>query len=641
MKQVLRAIVLILLMTASVDAYCQKTIALKLKKNEILFLADSVIAPKNDTTVYIPRNMEYQIYDNKYVLSDTFYDSVYKAASKRRVTKELYRLLINEQARKSAQTETEPVESEDFFEDYKGKTIGAIQFRSVPIIEGSIYDTTQQAVSTIGKTSNKLHKKTRRDVIMKHLLFDLGDELDPYELSDSERIIRSLAYIEDARIVVKPINGNDDEVTVVIISKDRFPWSFDMTIDENDAYIFGFTNQNVVGSGNEFRTAFFYHSTQLPSSGYDFSYTQRNIKETFIDGTASIANNYLGKDYQLSFKRDFLTPQIRYFGEASVEYAEPIEDLLFADSIYVQDFRSSRIAYDLWGARAFMVGERQNVAFALRLEHDNYAERPMVAIDSNELYQDHHFLLSALSYSKIKFLKSKNIVAFNITEDIPVGFLFSILYGKDWNEFSDRTYRGIKAAYSSYFDYGYLFLNYEKGAYRRDDRRINEVTQVKIRHFTPLFNVRRAKARLYTRFFYYNGNDLSIPLAETLRGPNRIKNIDGLQIQGNKLYTFDSEYVVFQPWYFYGFRFATYGHLTMGRVKETRIENPFNRFYYNGGAGIRIRNESLVFNTFEFRFSLYPDPPTQGQQFFFKISLSPPSFFANTTLSKPTAVGFN
>ncbi|MEQ9007592.1 MAG: hypothetical protein RLP12_06890, partial [Ekhidna sp.] len=344
----------------------------------------------------------------------------------------------------------------------------------------------------------------------------------------------------------------------------------------------------------------------------------------------------------ITFKRDFLSPNIKYYGEATFEHVEPISDLIFADSLYEKDFNIDRKSYDVWGGRSFQIDERKTFNAALRLQHDNFDERPMVRPDSNELYHNHHFLIGALSYSKINFLKTKNILSFNITEDVPIGFIYSFIMGKDWTEFGERDYKGVQISYSTYKEkWGYFFLNLESGYFSSSNKRKNQVLQIDGRHFTPLFDFGGAYSRIFTRFHYFDGDNLSIPISQSLSGQNRIRNIEGMQIEGNKLMTLTSEYVVFQPWYFYGFRFATYGHLGVGNVRESRIQDPYNKTYFTAGGGVRIRNESLVFDTFEFRVSLFPNAPTEGQIFYFKVTLSAPQFFQNPNVRKPRIVGLD
>lgn len=618
-----------------------QTKTISLKKNQILVVSDSLVIARSDTTIMLPKDAEYQVYDNKYILSDGFYDSVYSVAQKSKVTKELYNLLITNRPPDNTLSK-DPVRSEAFFEGFEGKTIASIKYIPVELFGGSVNDTTLKSQSSIGKLSNKLHNNTTREVVFKHLLFEVGDQVSAYKMADTERIIRSLSYIEDARIILKlnPKDLNSVEATIVV--KDRFPWSVDASIDSNDALRLGFTNQNILGSGNEFGVGYLRHGEELPMHGFDAHYTMRNIENTFIDGTVFGSNNYLGKSKGLTFKRDFISPEIKYYGEATIEHVEPIKDLIFADSVYETDFQINRKSYDLWAARSFFIGRRKNISPALRLQHDNFSERPTVALDSNTIYQDHHFLIGGLSYSKINYLKTRNILSFNITEDVPVGFIYSILYGRDWTEFGERDYRGIRTIYATYTKKaGYFLLNLESGYFSMDGRKTNQVIQFDGRHFTPLIDLGAAYSRFFTRFHYFDGDDLSIPLAQTLAGENRIRNIEGRQITGNKILTLTTEYVVFQPWYFYGFRFATYAHLGVGHVSESRNFNPYDKTYYTMGGGVRVRNESLVFNTFEFRVSMLPNTPTEGQFFYFKVSLSAPQFFKSPNIGKPSVVGLD
>ncbi|MEO1255414.1 MAG: hypothetical protein AAFY41_11100, partial [Bacteroidota bacterium] len=344
----------------------------------------------------------------------------------------------------------------------------------------------------------------------------------------------------------------------------------------------------------------------------------------------------------VTFRKGFISPAIKYYGEATFEHVQPILDLEFADSLYERNFNVDQTSYDIWGARSFSLGERKNISAALRLDHDNFSKRPQVKADSNIIYQNRHVLVGGLSFSKINYLKTKNILSFNITEDIPVGFIYSIFIGNDYTEFGTRPYKGFETIYSTYdARFGYFLFDLQAGRFSLNKESFNQTIQFDGRHFTPLYDLGNAYARIFTRFHYFQGNRLSIPLAQSLAVENRIRNIEGNQIAGDRLVTLTSEYVVFQPWYFYGFRFATYGHIGIGHVSESRSLTPYANTYLAFGGGLRIRNENLVFNTFELRFSLFPNAPLESQFFSFKVSLSAPRFFRSPNISKPKIIGLD
>lgn len=608
------------------------------KSNQALILTDTLYTPKKDSLFILADSIEYDVFSRKYVLSSGFYDSIYAVAKQRRVTRELYSLLVAKNQSQPSLLSKNPVKSEDVFKPFANKIISNISYISVDLFGGSVNDTTLQAQSRIGIISNRLHNNTRFEVIKEYLLFNIGDQLDPFEMADSERIVRSLSYIEDVRIRIAP-DKTDDRVNVILIVKDRFPWSVDLTIDENNATRVGFVNRNILGTGNEFSVGYYNAKNETPKHGVDGQYTIRNIEDTFIDGTVFASDNYLGRSKGITFRRDFISPEIKYYGEATFEHVQPIQDLIFADSLYEENSRIDRRSYDIWGARSFQLSKRKNLSFALRLDHDLFSERPQVRQDSNTLYHNHHFLLGGISFSKINYLKTKNILSFNITEDVPVGYIYSVFGGRDWTEFGERDYRGFQASYSFYHKRaGYFLFKLGSGRFVFDSKN-NKVVQFESRHFTPLFEVGRAHSRIFTRAYFFNGDLLSIPQSQSILGDNRIRNISGNQLSGDRAFTLTTEYVVFQPWYFYGFRFATYGHLGVGHVEESRITDPYSKTYYTMGGGVRIRNESLVFDTFEFRVSLIPNPPIEGQLFFFRVTLSTPKFFDSPNVSKPKVIG--
>lgn len=612
-----------------------------MKENEILIISDSVFIADRDTLLFLPRGTKYQFAKNKYVVDKKFYNNIYTRAQRSRITKELYNLLVTERPPLEPQKTKKPVRSESFFEAFEGKTIRSIEYYPVDILDGSVNDTTKRARSSLSQLSNKLHTDTRQNIISNYLLFQLGDKVDPFAIADTERVLRALAYIEDVRIKFVLDPDDVDNVKAMIIYKDRFPWNVNFSFDSDRAVQLGFTNRNILGTGQEFGIGYFYSPVEMPNHGYDLQYTIRGIQNTFIDGTVYTSDNYLGRRTGISFKRDFISPEIKYYGEVTLETEKVIEDLIFADSLYEENFPISRNSYDLWAGRSFQMGKRSSINLAVRLNHDNYLSRPTVQLDSNEIYHDHHLLLGALSYNRVTFLKARNILAFNITEDIPEGYLFSVLYGRDWNEFDPRTYRGIRANYSNYTKYGYLTLNLETGFFRNQGKTRNEVLEIQARYFSPLFSINAATSRLFTRFYFFDGNELSIPQSQTLEGINRIQNISGEQIRGDQVMTFSNELVIYQPWYYYGFRFATYAHAGIGMVEESRGLVPFQETYYNFGGGIRIRNESLVFDTFEFRLSVYPNPPVESKAITFNVSLTSQSFFRSPNIRKPRIVGVN
>ena len=103
-------------------------------------------------------------------------------------------------------------------------------------------------------------------------------------------------------------------------------------------------------------------------------------------------------------------------------------------------------------------------------------------------------------------------------------------------------------------------------------------------------------------------------------------------VSGTQRLSVSLESVLFSPVNLYGFRFAFFGFTDFSFLSGT------NQIIGNGnalagiGLGIRIRNDNLVFNTFQIRFGFFPNPPlysrinnltVSGEQLLSQIILIP------------------
>lgn len=632
---------LYLLVFSSFFAAAQQSDTVKIEKDQILILKDSVFVPSRDTTLVLPQGVKYSIKKNQYAKSEKFYDSLKNVQYKNRLYKELYSVLFASKPPDEININEEPVKAESFFTAYEGKRITSITVKHVDIFEGDVNDTTRHLETNIGKLADDLHTETTDRVIQSHLLFNENDELDPYQLADSERIIRSLSYVEDARIMVQ-VKENLDEVGIVVIVKDRFSWGGTFKYSSPSKFRVGIINRNILGIGHQMQLDYVQNSGELPQSGYYSEYTARNIRKSFIDLTLFKSDNYelIGEGFLI--ERRFVSPEIKYGGALSYKNQTSYPDISFADSTLAERVPTTGKLLDAWFARSIQIAERNNIGLAIRYDRRQYSERPFVTPDSNQTYHNREFLLGSISYSSIKFLKTKNILSFNITEDVPIGLSQRLIFGKDWNEFNDSYYVGFESIASKYFSFGYLIGDLEFGVFvdQFTGERSNSVYQIAGGYFSPLIKSGRSTIRNFIRANLRNGTNLSIPTSFVLDN-DQVRNIKGEEISGNRVFNASVESVMFTQWYWYGFRFAPFIFSDFGLVKENRALQPYSNIYYGIGSGLRIRNESLVFNTLSIRFVVFPKYPPGGESFAFEISFNQPTLFRNLSIIKPRLVVFN
>src|SRR5580704_16539475 len=111
--------------------------------------------------------------------------------------------------------------SETPFKPYEGKIIRHIFLRGYGF-EQTFIDTSKRLEYFGTQLLNHLHRKTHDWVIRDNLFIKEGMPVRAYKLADNERLIRSLNFIQDARILVAPLPNNTDSVDLVVIVKDLF-----------------------------------------------------------------------------------------------------------------------------------------------------------------------------------------------------------------------------------------------------------------------------------------------------------------------------------------------------------------------------------------------------------------------------------
>lgn len=607
----------------------------RLSRNQILVLKDSVIVPIQDTLILLNKHTAYKIKPNPYAKSEVFYDSLRSRAYRSNITRQLHHLIVRSPTQYMYATDS-IAKSASFFQAYEGKQIRKLTVSHVPVFAGNVQDTSTVVISMIGQWLNKTKRYTKLKLIVQNVLFHEGEEVDPAVLADSERILRSMPFIEDARIYVKPyLDTQGVEVNIVV--KDRFPWALGGNYNSLQDFRLDLSNLNIQGSGNQLHGSYLYNQGESLKNGYEFSYVSQPLGSSFIQIEALLANHWQKNGTQLRVYKDFLSPEIKYGGEFALGDVETWRDVRIDDSTY--RLRVRRRYLDVWGGRAFQLrpGSRITLIPALRYMDANYLKRPEVQPDSNEFYHLRKLALGSTSIRKVNYLKTNYILSFGITEDVPVGYAFSVMYGRNYSEFENNNYSGVKVGWAHYFSsFGYLFLSQEAGTFWDLESTDNMMSISTLGYFSPLLSLGRTRIRNFLQLKYHFGNRLNIPQSIDLQ--EGIRGVDESLAQSKSVLSGRIESVWFTPWYFYGFRFAPFAFYDFGKVSDARIQEAFNIYYDGLGAGIRIRNESLILRTFEWHVSWMPNPPEDGKSFAMGFTFTIPLIFENILNTKPKVI---
>lgn len=622
---------MLLSLPASLAAQVQED-TLTLRANHIIIFQDSVFVAEKDTLISIPDTLGYEIKMSPRHKSEVFYDSLKSRAYENKITKELYQLLIRPQA-KVNNTEELGVPSQDLYLKEKRKIIRDIQVLRVPVIEGDVRDTTYlEAQTTVGKLLDGLHVYTHRSLIKRNLLFAEGDSVKPYDIADSERIIRSLSHIEDARIFLREDPARPDSVTAIVVVKDRFSWTFDVSFVNVGNFSTRLTNFNILGTGNQLSAQYLFKDKTEIRHGYNLNFRSQNIGNSFTRVDITAAKNHQQELYQFRIFKDFVSPQIKYGGDLSLGIYS--DDLLRVteDSTFLQP--ASRYYHDMWLGRSFSVSQqdqRKQLILGFRFLTNDYLERPSVAPDSNEFFFNRNVALASAMLLRLNFVKATNILAFGITEDVPVGYFYNVLYGREHNEFERRNIFGGRIGFSAYSQTrGFLALIGQFETYNHRFDYENTLFKFQLNYFTPQIPFGRTNVRNFFDFHYHRGYNVNPPqligIGQDIRGLNQ------QQLGGHVTLSGRLESVAFLPTYFYGFRFAPFGFVDYGWVSSHRQgEQPLGTI----GLGVRMRNESLVFRTFELSLIYVPDQILWKRDLVVNFSVSTPILLSSFIPYRP------
>lgn len=635
LKKQLSIIFLSLFLISGLSAQ-QDTI--RVKKGEILILKDSILIPESDTIYLCEPHTRYRVRKNPYSSSELFYKGLKEKSSTNKVTDKLSDLFLVSPTKQTLDNAKAGKSSDKVFEEYEGKIIREIKFKHVDMLEGSVQDTSRFSSSALSIFANKYHYNTREWVLKSNMNIKAGQEVDPFVLADNERLLRRLLYIEDAKIYVKE---EGEYVDLIVVVKDRIAWGFQASLESSKQVNLEVFNRSIAGIGRFGSVGYYYNGNSSPIHGYSAKIGGQNTLKAITSWELSHSNYWDVKDYGLNVQREFVTPQVKYGGGLEIRTVTDSTIILDGDT---ENDRFYKLSYrDIWLGRSFLINsnnDRKNIVLSARVLDHHFDNQPPIASDSNEIYFNRQFFLGQVSYAKQKFIKSNYVVSFGISEDIPVGYRLSFLYGRDFNQFFTQNYYGVQYFWSRYFKKaGYFLINSQFGGFERSVLKTS-VFGASVAYYTPLYNLgalERYKSRTFLSAGYING--IRQPESRSLTLENKIRDINGSGIEGDRTKYVRVESILFTPWYFYGFRFTPFVYGSISDIADNRIFAQKNEFK-TIGLGIRIRNESLVFNTLEVRATRFVTAPEDTDDFLISFSVSAPITFGNIFRYKPLLIPF-
>jgi len=587
--------------------------------NYIIFQNKILFIPR-DTVLVLPANSQFTIEKEVYTKSTSFYDSLESKASQKLWSRLLHEVLFVEPTRTADKKEQR--KSEDDYLVHEGKKIRNIKLIATDIFGPTVLDTAVISTTWIGSALNKLHFYTNEKIIRNNLLFKVGDEIDPQIMADNERVLRRLKFIYDARIQVIPVS--EDYADVYVITKDLYSLGFNMAFEGVEPTVIELYERNLFGTGHELHGNLLFDYKPDPFGDYDTIsplgfeafYRIPNIRGSFIQSEIIFMNGEYRKFYGGSLSRRFVTPRTKYAGGINISLQSR---LIRTDTIgwFKGNYQ------DYWLGRSFLIDpeSRSRVILAARFIHNNVFEKPGISSNIFHELQHYELYLGSIAFSKRNYYETNLIYNYGRTEDIPYGSLVEVTGGFEKNEFGDRFYTSLHFSAGNYLrQFGYLQSSFAIGGFVSNGAYQQGMIQAKANYFTNLFSLRKYNFRQFVKLDYTIGIRPYLDEKISINNTRGIRGLTGEGLEGTHRLSLNLEGVAFTPIFIYGFRFAFYGFADMALI-GAYDQNIFkNRLYSGLGFGVRIRNENLVFKTFQIRFAFYPNLPDVYSPNMFSIS---------------------
>ena len=571
-----------------------------------------------------------------------FYDSLQIRASRHRVTRWLYGTMICS-ARDSGNVD---FQSYEYYKSFQKKTIGTISIRSLKVFGPTFDDTSRTTNIWIEKAANTLHSQSNLYVIRKNLWIREGQSLDADLMMDNERLLRSLPYLKDVRIIITPRPLNDDLVDILILTQDVFSFGVTGGIGNLNKGDVGIYDKNILGVGHEAGVTIVAHTDKAPHIGFESYYSVNNIMGNFINFSTGYANTYLHQELFISLQRDFLRPQSVYAG-GLMAMRSFRTDRLYLNSNVISTDPLNYIYLDGWYGRRLELGIRPNdsrfqMTLSGRIRYTHFYDRPLPDGNNNQYFANSNFYLGSLSFSHRSYVRDYLVYSYGITEDIPKGYLCELVFGYDHNEFNDRWYSHVFLSTGNLFKNKpfYLYTSLGVGSFFNQSHTEQGMADLKFDFISPLFQVWNVQARQFIKLNYtigFNRFDIENLL---LQNDNGIRGFGSLIGKGKQRLTLNVENVFFQKKTVLNFKSALFSFFDVGIVGPSE-QSIFKQSYYAGlGVGLRIRNENLVFKTIQIRLAYYPNHPSDVNSIGFILDGVSKTRFYNFQPSGPEPLRF-
>jgi hypothetical protein len=564
----------------------------------------------------------------------TYLDSLRAKAARTAVGQRLYNLAVVEPEKQQMQGRW----NRDDFSAYSGLNINNIVYIRLDPFGTNINDPELKTDKKEIEFLNKTHIRSSEAIIRRYLLFNEGDTISELTLGETERNLRRLQFINDARILVNPLSESDAEV--VVITRDSYSTGADISNSHPTKWEASISERNLAGTGHSIELGFPFVERGQNRPGIRVGYNINNIAGTFANLELFLKSVPGERYYGFSLLRDFVSAESDFAGGVTLKEMLTRPDV---EAAFTEPANLEFTYQDYWLARAFLIDRYSlsRIIFGVRYIHNNVYSRPEIEPLSYYDMQKYRLWLGSLTFSRQHFSRENFIYNYGRTEDVPYGILASVTAGREINEFKTRNYAGAGFSFGNAPGrFGYLNLSVSGSAFFNSNATEQGGVELSLDYFTPLITGGYWKMRGFARISHTYGFDRYNDEFLTISRDDIITGFRNDSIRGRQRSVLNLETVAFSPVKLYGFRFAFFTFADIAYLGKGIDLIPGTAAIQGIGAGVRIRNDNLVISTFQLRLTWYPTIPPYSDRQSFRVSGESPLRLKGFDAGPPSIVVF-
>jgi hypothetical protein len=578
------------------------------------------------------------------------YENIEAYNDQSRFTRFMYRLFFKpvgvSTGKKDAKRKTAKRPLQKPYSSFEGKTIRHINIETLDPFGFSIGDTIKSYPNLLSRAGNRIHIQSRPATIRNLLLIRQNQIFDSLLVKESERLIRKRNYVTDVDFYVRVVSGKSDSVDVFIRELDK--WSIIPNVALTEARItFKLTEQNFLGLGHEIRDGLTWrHKTGNFSN--TAGYFVPNIRNTYINSTFQLGTDeFRNSVSRVAIERPFYSSLTKWAG--GVEFMHQSRQVYVYTGDTIPSLQPIKFnTQDYWAGYSAQLFEGRSednrttrLVSAIRYMKIRYIEKPEWIENGQSPYFNEDFYLASVGISKRKYLQDKYVFKFGLTEDIPVGKIYSLTGGFGQRDNSASTYLGFRVASGNFHKWGYFGSNFELGSFINKSQLSQGAFTIGAIYFSGLREIGKWKFRQFVKPQLIIGINRFANDSLTINDGYGIDGFNSPSLSGTSRMLFTLQTQSYSPWDFIGFRFGPYLICSFGMLGNQADGFKNSRVYSQFGLGVLIKNESLVMNTFQLSIAFYPSIPGKGQGIFKLNPFETANFgFGDFEMGKPSTIIF-